>query len=95
MMLNIRQISSNNLSIHIDQYSTVSTVLLYSAISLLFFRLIASASFDKSVRLWRASDGAFISTFRGHVQAVYSVAWSADSRLFVTGSKDSTLKGIF
>lgn len=57
------------------------------------FRLIASASFDKSVRLWRASDGAFICTFRGHVQAVYSVAWAADSRLFVTGSKDSTLKG--
>lgn len=57
------------------------------------FRLIASASFDKSVRLWRASDGAFICTFRGHVQAVYSVAWSADSRLLVTGSKDSTLKG--
>lgn len=56
-------------------------------------RLIASASFDKSVRLWRASDGAFICTFRGHVQAVYSVAWSADSRLLVTGSKDSTLKG--
>lgn len=57
------------------------------------FRLIASASFDKSVRLWRASDGAFICTFRGHVQAVYSVAWAADSRLLVTGSKDSTLKG--
>lgn len=57
-------------------------------------RLIASASFDKSVRLWRASDGAFISTFRGHVQAVYSVSWSVDSRLLVTGSKDSTLKGI-
>lgn len=58
-----------------------------------YCRLIASASFDKSVRLWRASDGHFICTFRGHVQAVYSVAWAADSRLFVTGSKDSTLKG--
>lgn len=59
---------------------------------LFFFRLIASASFDKSVRLWRATDGAFICTLRGHVQAVYSVAWSADSRLLVSGSKDSTLK---
>lgn len=56
------------------------------------FRLIASASFDKSVRLWRATDGQFICTLRGHVQAVYSVAWSADSRLLVSGSKDSTLK---
>lgn len=56
-------------------------------------KLIASASFDKSVRLWRAHDGQFIATFRGHVQAVYTLAWSADSRLIVSGSKDSTLKG--
>ena len=34
----------------------------------------------------------FLSTLRGHVQAVYMVAWSADSRLLVSGSKDSTLK---
>lgn len=58
-----------------------------------FDRLIASASFDKSVRLWRANDGHFLCTFRGHVQAVYTIAWSVDSRLLVTGSKDSTLKG--
>lgn len=73
-------------------FKAIKTFALYKI--LLFFRLIASASFDKSVRLWRASDGHFICTFRGHVQAVYSVAWSADSRLLVTGSKDSTLKGI-
>ncbi|KAI8034952.1 hypothetical protein M5D96_012299 [Drosophila gunungcola] len=54
--------------------------------------LIASASFDKSVRLWRAADGQYMATFRGHVQAVYTLAWSADSRLIVSGSKDSTLK---
>lgn len=58
----------------------------------LCFRTIASGSFDKSVRLWRAHDGAFITALRGHVQAVYTVAWSADSRLLVSGSKDSTLK---
>ncbi len=33
-----------------------------------------------------------MATFRGHVGPVYQVAWSADSRLFVSGSKDSTLK---
>ena len=28
----------------------------------------------------------------GHVQDVYLVAWSSDSRLLVSGSRDSTLK---
>ena len=43
-------------------------------------RLVASASFDKSVRLWDGKTGKFIAVFRGHVQAVYQLAWSADSR---------------
>ncbi|EFN86339.1 Notchless protein-like protein 1 [Harpegnathos saltator] len=55
-------------------------------------RVIASASFDKSIKLWESTTGKFIASLRGHVQAVYSIAWSADSRLLVSGSKDSTLK---
>uniref|UniRef100_T1IXE5 NLE domain-containing protein n=1 Tax=Strigamia maritima TaxID=126957 RepID=T1IXE5_STRMM len=55
-------------------------------------RLFASASFDKSVKLWDAINGKFIATLRGHVQAVYQISWSADSRLLVSGSADSTLK---
>jgi ribosome assembly protein 4 len=52
----------------------------------------ASASFDKSIKLWSGQTGKFISNFRGHVSSVYQVAWSADSRLLVSGSKDTTLK---
>eukprot|EP01112_Ceratiomyxa_fruticulosa_P011665 TRINITY_DN3187_c0_g1_i1.p1 TRINITY_DN3187_c0_g1~~TRINITY_DN3187_c0_g1_i1.p1 ORF type:complete len:479 (+),score=89.51 TRINITY_DN3187_c0_g1_i1:121-1557(+) len=55
-------------------------------------RLLASASFDKSLRLWDGTTGKFIATLRGHVGAVYQVCWSSDSRLLVSGSKDSTLK---
>lgn len=55
-------------------------------------RLVASASFDKSIKLWSSRTGAFLATLRGHVQAVYQIAWSADSRLLVSGSADSTLK---
>ncbi|VDN04808.1 unnamed protein product [Thelazia callipaeda] len=55
-------------------------------------RYVASASFDKSIKLWCGRTGAFIDTLRGHVQAVYQIAWSADSRLLVSGSADSTLK---
>lgn len=34
----------------------------------------------------------FIVTFRGHVGPVYQVGWSADSRLLLSSSKDSTVK---
>nr|GMC52978.1 notchless protein homolog [Ipomoea batatas] len=53
---------------------------------------IASASFDKSVKLWNGISGKFIAAFRGHVGPVYQISWSADSRLLLSGSKDSTLK---
>jgi|TARA_B100001142_G_scaffold238940_1_gene237689 ribosome assembly protein 4 len=55
-------------------------------------KLIASASFDKAVKLWDGKTGEFIATMRGHVGPVYQIAWSADSRMVVSGSKDSTLK---
>merc|ERR1712070_362720 len=55
-------------------------------------RTIASAAFDKSIRLWSAVDGKFIATLRAHVAAVYFVAWSLDSRQLLSASKDSTLK---
>ncbi|XP_068911491.1 notchless protein homolog 1 [Tenebrio molitor] len=55
-------------------------------------RIFASASFDKSIKLWEAKTGKFVGTLRGHVQAVYMIAFSADSRLMVSGSADSTLK---
>ncbi len=53
---------------------------------------IASASFDKSVKLWNGATGAFVCSFFGHVGPVYQISWSADSRLICSGSKDSTLK---
>lgn len=55
-------------------------------------RYIASASFDKSIRIWNGKDGKFITTLRGHVQRVYQLAWSADSRLLASSSADSTCK---
>ncbi|XP_074640596.1 notchless protein homolog 1-like [Tubulanus polymorphus] len=55
-------------------------------------RLIASASFDKSIKIWDGRTGKYLSSLRGHVSRVYQVAWSADSRLLCSGSSDSTLK---
>ena len=55
-------------------------------------RFLASASFDKSVRIWSAVSGKFVAALRAHVAEVYVLAWSKDSRLVVSGSKDSTVK---
>jgi ribosome assembly protein 4 len=52
----------------------------------------ASASFDKSIKLWDGRTGKFLTSFRGHVQSVYQISWSSDSRMIVSGSKDSTMK---
>lgn len=55
-------------------------------------RLIASASFDKSIRLWNGHTGAYLMTLRGHVGSVYRLSWTADSRLLLSVSADSTVK---
>jgi len=54
--------------------------------------MVASASFDNSVKLWSGFDGTFVTTLRAHVGPVYMCAFSADSRLLVSASKDTTLK---
>ena len=53
----------------------------------LFFLLMAFVGLTFFPR-WRR----FVATLRGHVGAVYRLTWSADSRLLVSASKDSTLK---
>ncbi|KAL5543070.1 hypothetical protein UlMin_010780 [Ulmus minor] len=55
-------------------------------------RWIASASFDRSIKLWNGATGKFVATFRGHVGKVFQISWSSDSRLLLSGSEDSTLK---
>ena len=44
------------------------------------------------MRIWEGRSGKFVATLRGHVAAVYRLAWSADGRMLVSASQDSTLK---
>jgi WD40 repeat protein len=47
---------------------------------------------DGSTRLWEAWSGVCLSRYSGHSQAVTCVCSMQDGRMFVSGSKDTTLK---
>jgi WD40 repeat protein/serine/threonine protein kinase len=55
-------------------------------------RWIATASADKTARIWDAHTGAEYLTLEGHTEAVYDVAFSADSQRIVTTSQDGTAR---
>ncbi|MEH1965752.1 nSTAND1 domain-containing NTPase [Nostoc sp.] len=54
-------------------------------------QLIASASKDNTVKLWRI-DGKLLKTFTGHKDNVNSISFSPDSQLIASGSDDKTVK---
>ena len=53
--------------------------------------IIATASYDKTVKLWN-KDGDFIRDLEGFDDAVLSVDFSPDSQILATASRDGTLK---
>ena len=55
-------------------------------------KLLASASYDSTVKLWSTQDGSLVRTLKGHSHAVTSVAFSPNGKLVASGSWDYTVK---
>ncbi len=47
---------------------------------------------DRTIKILIYLSCRFVASLRGHVAAVYRLAWSADSRILISASKDTTLK---
>lgn len=55
-------------------------------------RIVASASDDGSIKLWRVSNGALLRTLIGHNEDVHSIAFTPDGRTLVSGGDDATVR---
>jgi WD40 repeat protein len=55
-------------------------------------KTLASASRDRTVKLWDAGSGKALQTFKGHPDKVKAVAFSPDSKTLASASRDKTVQ---
>ena len=56
-------------------------------------RWLATASFDRTIKVWDATTGELLHTLRGHTGVITGLAFSRDGRrLFSSGGEDKTVK---
>ncbi|HKQ75246.1 MAG TPA: TIR domain-containing protein [Blastocatellia bacterium] len=53
---------------------------------------LASPSYDKTIRVWDARNGACIRNLQGHNDFVFSAAWSPDGQRLASASYDETIR---
>ncbi|MEG4054982.1 MULTISPECIES: WD40 domain-containing protein [unclassified Microcoleus] len=55
-------------------------------------KILASGSWDKTIKIWNLETAELIGTLTGHSDRVNSVAISYDGKMLVSGSSDETIK---
>ncbi|MBP5975020.1 CHAT domain-containing protein [Brasilonema sp. CT11] len=55
-------------------------------------KTLASASYDKTVKLWDVNTGQEVKTLNGHTHSVTSVSFSPDGKTLASASRDKTVK---
>lgn len=53
---------------------------------------IATASYDKQIKIWQIENGKLLTECRGHNDAVYDLAFSNDTKNLISASADQTIK---
>lgn len=54
--------------------------------------MLATASEDRTAKVWRVPDGHLIKSLQGHTKGLTSVSFSPDGKMLATASKDHTAK---
>ncbi|MBN3939674.1 TIR domain-containing protein [Nostoc sp. NMS9] len=55
-------------------------------------KTLASASFDRTIKLWNLETGQCIHNLKGHNGRVWTIVWSPDSQYIASGSADNTIR---
>ena len=55
-------------------------------------KLLASGSYDMTIKLWNVVSGELLKTLKGHTDGVISISFSPDGNLLASGSDDKTIK---